>query len=202
MQVPGAPRAAAITTAGNSRRRARLARRAAPGPADNTAGHDRRHRRLAARLRPALPAHHQPGAAPLGAAGAGTAPRRSDPADRGLPRRRPVFRQRRPSPGIHSRRDRPADNRRLRDRDTHHRVTQQHNAPPHRRIAAVNAAHTARPEGPPPPQRSPRTDEVSEDWSLTAVPHDRQTRWTRSSQPWPRRSEICRAVSARVADDR
>ncbi|HEY2128194.1 MAG TPA: hypothetical protein VGH77_13515 [Streptosporangiaceae bacterium] len=49
------------------------------------------------------------------------AARRGDPADRGVPRRPPALRQRRPSPGINSRRDRPAGNRRLRDRGTHHR---------------------------------------------------------------------------------
>ncbi len=112
-----------------TRRRARLARPAVPGPADDTAGHDRRHGRLAARLRPALPAHLQPGAVPLGAAGAGTAPWRGGPADRGVPDRRPAFRQRRPSPGIHSRRNRPADNRRLRDRGAHHSAAHGHNAP-------------------------------------------------------------------------
>ena len=66
---------------------------------------------------------------PLGAAGAGAAARRGDPADRGLPRTRHAFRQRRPPPGVHRRRDRPAHHRRLRDRDTHHRTSPRHKPP-------------------------------------------------------------------------
>src|SRR6266699_2631620 len=99
-----------------------MARSAVHRPAHDTGGQCRRHGRLAAHLRPAFPAHFQPGARTLGAAGAGAAARCVDPADRGIPRRRPAFRQRRPSPGIDSRRHRPADDRRLRDRGAHYRA--------------------------------------------------------------------------------
>src|SRR5262249_2181095 len=115
-------------------RRARLARRATVGTAHDTAGHYYRHGRFAARVRPPLPAHHQLGQAAVGAAGAGAAARRGDPADRGLPRRRPALRQRRPPPRLDSRRNRSAGHRRIRDGGAHGPVGQRTSRSP--RLAA------------------------------------------------------------------
>ena len=61
------------------------------------------------------------------------AQRRGDPADRGLPRRRPPLRQRRPPPGLDSRRNRSAGHRRLRDGGAHGPAGQRTRSP---RLAA------------------------------------------------------------------
>ena len=63
----------------------------------------RRHGRLQPRLRPAVPPDQRPGAGALGAARAGAAARRVDPADRRVPGRRPVLRRRTVTTGCRSR---------------------------------------------------------------------------------------------------
>ena len=81
-----------------------------------------RHTRRPARIRPPVPAHIQQGAAPLGTARAGPATRRADPADPGIPGRRPALRRRRAPPGIDRHGRAPGDDRRLRHRSTHQRA--------------------------------------------------------------------------------
>ena len=98
---------------------ARPARRTAAGSAADPAGHDRGHPRAAARFRLPVPARLQPGAVPLGTARASPATRRADPADPGIPGRRPALRRRRAPPGIDRRGGTPGDDRRLRHRSAH-----------------------------------------------------------------------------------
>ena len=98
------------------RGRARTARRAAPGPADDPARLDRRHRGPRARVRPQLPAHVRARAHSLGADRGRAAPRRGDAADRRLPDQRPALRQGRTSPRLGRPRARPHRHQRLRDR--------------------------------------------------------------------------------------
>src|SRR5262249_31822963 len=93
------------------------------------AGHDRGHGGLAARLRPALPAHLEPGAGALGAARAGAEARREHAADRRVPRRGPALRQGRPSPGVDRDGYRPGDHRRVRHRGPDRGAGDRHPAP-------------------------------------------------------------------------